>query len=163
MENREDLAAEHPLCDRVQLAMVLLFFAVWGMDSVSFLLFERSTVLIHLLSFPLLILPAIMFFGLSVYLVKKAHDAVFGGTTHHPKLIDTGVYARVRHPMYLGILLFCLGFFFLSLSLFSLGVLIVFFVLYDRMTTYEEKELLRLFGEEYTSYRNRVSKWFPKI
>jgi len=65
--------------------------------------------------------------------------------------------------MYLGILLFCLGFFFISPSLLSFGVWLAFFVLYDEMATYEEKNLIRILGEEYVAYQKRVPKWFPRI
>jgi protein-S-isoprenylcysteine O-methyltransferase Ste14 len=31
------------------------------------------------------------------------------------------------------------------------------------MAAYEEKDLVKILGEEYISYQNRVSRWFPKI
>jgi len=31
------------------------------------------------------------------------------------------------------------------------------------MATYEEKDLIRILGEEYTAYQKRVPKWFPGI
>jgi protein-S-isoprenylcysteine O-methyltransferase Ste14 len=65
--------------------------------------------------------------------------------------------------MYLGVLMFCLGFFFASPSLLSLGVWIGFFIVYDKMATYEEKDLVRILGEEYIAYQKRVPKWFPRI
>jgi len=65
--------------------------------------------------------------------------------------------------MYLGILLFCLGLFFISPSLLSFGVWLAFFILYDKMATYEQKDLIRILGEEYIVYQKRVSKWFPRI
>jgi len=65
--------------------------------------------------------------------------------------------------MYLGILLFCLAFLFITISLVSIGIWIAFFLFYDRMATYEEKSLIQILGEEYTAYQKRVSKWLPKI
>lgn len=162
-ENRGCLGSEHPLCDKIQLIMVILFFIVWGIDTISFFIFGYSTVIVGLISFPVLILPASVFLCLSLYLVAKSHNAVFSGTDDHPKLLDSGVYAWVRHPMYLGTLLFCLGFFFLSPSLLSLGIWIAFFIIYDKMATYEENDLVKVLGKEYNSYQNRVSKWFPSI
>ena len=162
-ETRSGLGSEHPLCDKIQSIMIILFFIVWGIDSLSYFIFGYSTVLVGLISFPILILPAILFLAFSLYLVAKSHNAVFGRTDNHPKLIDSDVYAWVRHPMYLGILLFCLGFFFLSPSLLSLGIWIAFFIIYDKMAVYEEKDLVRILGKEYISYQNRVSKWFPGI
>lgn len=160
---RAVLGSEFPHCDQIQLIMIILFFAVWGIDSLSFFIFRYSTVLAGAYSLPVLLLPAALSLGFGSYLVAKSHKAVFSEITGHPRLIDSGVYSWVRHPMYLGILLFCLGFFFLSSSLLSLGVWLVFFILYDRMTTYEERDLIRILGEEYTAYQRRVAKWVPRL
>jgi protein-S-isoprenylcysteine O-methyltransferase Ste14 len=141
--------------------MLILFFAVWGVDTLSYFLFRVSTVLTGLASFLLLLVPAILSSGFGVYLALKSHEAVFPEITVQPRLIDSGVYSWVRHPMYLGTLLFCLGFFFVMASLLSLGVLIVFFVFYDKMATYEEKDLIRVLGEAYIAYQKRVPKWCP--
>lgn len=164
MSNKKaGLGSEHPCCDSIQLVMLILYFAVWGIDSVSYFLFRVSTVSIDLTSFPLLLLPAILSLSFGIYLALKSHEAVFGETFGQLNLIDSGVYSWVRHPMYLGILLSCLGFFFISPSLLSFGVWLAFFILYDKMATYEEKDLICILGEEYTAYQKRVPKWFPGI
>ncbi|MDD2666533.1 MAG: isoprenylcysteine carboxylmethyltransferase family protein [Methanocellales archaeon] len=155
------LGSEHPLCDKIQLIMIILFFVVWGTDTISFFTFGYSTVLVGLISLPMLILPASVFLGLSLYLISKSHNVVLGGTKDNQQLLDSGVYAWVRHPMYLGTLLFCLGFFFLSPSLISLGIWMAFFIIYDKMATYEENDLVKILGKDYESYQNRVSKWLP--
>jgi len=143
--------------------MIILFFVVWTIDSLSFFIFRYSTVLVGLFSLPVLLLPATLTLGFGLYLIARSHKAVFGEITEQPRLIDSGVYSWVRHPMYLGILLFCLGFFFISPSLLSFGVWLAFFVLYGKMATYEEKNLIRILGEEYVAYQKRVPKWFPRI
>lgn len=155
------LGAEHPLCDKAQLAMLILFFAVWSIDTLSYFVFGFSTVLVGSTSFPLLLFPAVLSWGFGIYLALKSHEAVFDEKAGHPKLIDSGVYSRVRHPMYLGTLMVCLGFFFAMTSLLSLGIWILFFLFYDRMATYEELDLVRLLGEEYSAYQRRVPKWYP--
>ena len=162
-KNRSGLGSEHPLCDKIQLIMLIVFFVVWGIDSLSFLIFRYSTVIVGVFSSPLLLLPAGLFIGFGLYLIENSHKAVFGTIDDKPGLIDSGVYAWVRHPMYLGILLFCLGFFFITLSLLSLGIWIVFFIIYDKMATYEENDLVRILGNEYIDYQNRVPKWFAGI
>jgi len=162
-EKRYGLGSEHPLCDRIQLIMLVLFLVVWGIDSLSFIFFGYSTVLVNVISFPLLLLPAFASLGFGLYLVAKSHKAVFGQAHVQPKFLDSGVYSWVRHPMYLGILLFCLLFFFASSSLLSMGVLLVFFIFYDKMAAYEEKSLTDILGEEYVAYQKRVPKWFPKL
>jgi len=157
------LGSEHPLCDSIQLIMIILFFVVLGVDTLSSFFLGYSTVLVELISFSIRIIPGVFFLVLSLYLISKSHKAVFSDKTAKPKLINSGVYSLVRHPMYLGILLFCLSFFFFSPSVLSFVVWIAFFVIYEKMTAYEENDLVRIIGKEYISYQNRVSKWFPKI
>ncbi len=101
--------------------------------------------------------------ALSVYLVSKSHKAVLEQSHNPPVLVDSGVYAWVRHPMYLGILLFCIAFIFISVSLSSIVIWIGFFVFYDSMATYEEKSLIEILGEPYVAYQKRVSKWLPGV
>ena len=160
---KQRLGSEHPLCDRIQLLMLILFFAVWGIDSASFFLFGYSTVIFEALAFPMLFAGTLAFLCLSIYLVSKSHKAVLEQVSDPPKLVDLGVYAWVRHPIYLGTLLFCLAFLFISVSLVSIAIWIAFFIFYDRMATYEEKNLIELLGEQYKTYQNRFSKWLPEV
>ena len=143
--------------------MLVLYFFVWGVDSLSFFIFGDSTVIFHILDFPALLVGVPVILGLSFYLVSKSHKAVLEQIRDPPELVDSGVYAWVRHPMYLGILLFCLAFLFISLSLASLVIWPGFFIFYDRMATYEERSLIELLGEQYTAYQRRVSKWLPRV
>jgi protein-S-isoprenylcysteine O-methyltransferase Ste14 len=160
---KHGLGSEHPLCDRIQLVMVILFLVVWGADFLAFSVFGSSTVLVAVTSCPLLLLPSFATLVFGLYLIAKSHKVVFSEANVQPKLIDSGVYSWVRHPMYLGTLMICLAFFFVSLSLLSLGVLFVFFILYDRMTVLEEGCLINILGEDYIAYQKRVSKWLPRL
>jgi protein-S-isoprenylcysteine O-methyltransferase Ste14 len=160
---RHGVGSEHPLCDRIQLLMLILFFVVWGIDSVSFFMFGYSSVIFEALAFPVLFAGTLVFLCLSFYLVSKSHKAVLEQVHDPPKLVDSGVYAWVRHPMYLGTLLSCLAFLFISVSLVSIVIWIAFFIFYDRMATYEEKSLIEILGEQYTAYQKRVSKWLPRL
>ena len=90
-----------------------------------------------------------------------------GGTTVDPtqpqkasRLITSGIYRYTRNPMYLGMALVLIGGWIrIANPVAILGV--VAFVIY--MTRFqikpEEKALLRIFGEEYTSYASRVRRW----
>jgi protein-S-isoprenylcysteine O-methyltransferase Ste14 len=142
--------------------MLILFFAVWGLDTLSSFILGYSTVIGGLALLPLRLLLAVVSTGFGGYLAAKSHKAVFEEIQDQPRLIDSGVYSWVRHPMYLGILLFCLGFFFGMPSLTSLVIWVAFFIFYDKMTTYEERDLARILGEEYINYQKRVPKWIPR-
>jgi protein-S-isoprenylcysteine O-methyltransferase Ste14 len=162
-EVHHGVGAEHPLCDRFQVILVLLFFIALGLDTFSYFLLGVSTVIVSIISVPVLILPGVVFLIVSLYLIQASHTIVFGDTTHKPRLHTSGVYRWVRHPMYFGILLFCLSFLLFSVSVVSLIVWITFFFFYEKMTTYEENDLIKIFGEEYITYRNHVAKWVPGL
>ncbi len=157
------LGSEHPLCDSFQLLILILYFAVWAIDSLSYLVWGVSTILVGFTSFPVLLLPAFLSWSLGACFALRSHEAIFGKTTGQPKLNDSGVYSWVRHPMYLGTLMVCMGFLFIMLSPLSLGVLIAFFIFYDKMATYEERDLVRILGEKYVNYQKQVPKWCPRL
>lgn len=159
-EDKRVLGSEHPFCDTVQLLMLILFFTVWVFD--SFIL-NLSTVFAGVAPLPLRLCFASLSLGLGLYFAGQSHQAIFDQASEPPKLVDVGVYSRVRHPMYLGTLLFCLGFFLFTLSLLALMVWVLFLVFYDRMATYEEKDLVEILGEEYVRYQRRVPKWVPRF
>jgi len=78
-------------------------------------------------------------------------------------LVTTGVYGRIRHPSYLGLLVFLLGW---ALA-FRAGVGVVLTVLMippllARIRS-EERLLKEQFGAEYEAYRSRTSRLIPGI
>ena len=87
--------------------------------------------------------------GLGSYLVSKAHKVVFKQFHDPPRLVDSGMYSWTRHPMYLGILVFCLAFLSISFSLVSIAIWITLFICYNKVETYEEKSLTEVLGDRY--------------
>ena len=160
---RAGLGSEHPYRDRIQLIILVLFFVLWWIDTVSFFFLNYSSVIGEILYLPLRVFLVIVTFCFGSYLVAKSHTAVFRESTGRSDFIDTGVNSWVRQLMYLGTLLFCLGFFISIPSLISLAVWIAFFIFYDQMANYEEKDLIRILGEKYITYQRLVPKWFPRI
>ena len=156
------LGSEHPNCDTIQLFLLVLFFVVWIADTISYFFFSYSTVFIGLTLLPLRMILSIITFSSSFYLIAKAHRAIFDEKNVQPKFINSNVYSLVRHPMYLGTLLFCLVFFFLMPSFLSLLIWIGFFIFYDRIATYEENSLVEILGDEYINYQKEVPKWIPR-
>lgn len=75
-------------------------------------------------------------------------------------LIDTGVFAYSRNPIYLAFVLVTCG---AGLYLESVGVVLsnifAIWLLYDFVITKEEKYLETLFGEQYREYKQRVRRW----
>jgi protein-S-isoprenylcysteine O-methyltransferase Ste14 len=78
------------------------------------------------------------------------------------KLVTIGIYAQIRHPQYLGFMLFTAGIDFLwpTFSTLLLWPILVF--LYYRLAKEEEGKLEETFGEEYRKYKNAVPRFAPK-
>lgn len=70
-----------------------------------------------------------------------------------------GPYKFSRHPIYLFSIMFLL--FRPEMNLFYLTLFISFVIYFYIGSVYEEKKLIKFFGEEYIDYRNRVSRIFP--
>ena len=80
------------------------------------------------------------------------------------KVIQTGPYAYVRHPMYWSFLLIDVGFALLTDNWLLAGgfLLIVGIVVMVRLPV-EERALLEAYGKDYEEYSKRTGKFFPKI
>ena len=75
-----------------------------------------------------------------------------------------GIYARVRHPSYLGMLLVITGFAFTMCSLYSFIVLVipVFTAVVYRISV-EERVLYGEFGNTYSAYKSKTKRLIPGI
>lgn len=93
--------------------------------------------------------------------VKNIDDLIYDNSI--PVLFEKGIHGYVRHPLYLGTFLLLWGFF----LLFPYGSLLVTNIIITLYTLlgifYEEKKLIRDFGEKYESYKREVPMIFPKL
>ena len=72
------------------------------------------------------------------------------------RLVTKGIYSKIRNPMYLGIILIHIGFPFTSKSLLTLISAIIWIPLIFTWKYWEEKDLERKFGKEYSEYKKRT-------
>lgn len=155
---RSDLGEEYPYSDQIQILLLLLFIVGWVMDS---LVLKFSTHLADVVPLPLRLLMAGVLMACGLLLIARSHRLVLDDVRDEPVLVDSGVYSLVRHPMYLGIILVYWGLLSSTLSIVSFGLWMGIFLIYDRMATYEERDLIRIFGSDYIDYQRRVPKWIP--
>ena len=84
----------------------------------------------------------------------------------HPKtgasLVQGGVYALVRHPIYSGLVIGAVGWALLNTSLLTLVYAVILFVFFDRKSRREERWLRRTFPD-YAGYQTRVRKLIPFV
>lgn len=79
------------------------------------------------------------------------------------KLVTTGVYKYVRHPLYTGVLLLLPGLFLYRPTLSILVFVLITIIYIEIGSRLEEKKLIGIFGEDYVQYRQSVKRYFPFI
>lgn len=158
-EDRNDLAGEHVWGDTGQLILLLIFVVVWIGDS---FIFRYSTFLSNYISIYIRLPLALPILCGSIYFGWSGHRILFNEIREGIAVIRSGVFNRVRHPLYLGSLLFYLVLIVLTLSIFSFVLWIGIFTFYQFISRFEEKLLLNKFGSEYGNYMSEVSMWIPR-
>jgi protein-S-isoprenylcysteine O-methyltransferase Ste14 len=150
---------EHPFGDAGQLILMGLFLVVWVGD--SFFL-RKSTFLSDYL--PLYVRLVILGLTLIVamFLFRSGH--VVASQEQRPNgVVVTGAFRYVRHPLYLASIIVYFGLMVSTVSLFSFILIVVIWIFYDYIASYEEKLLETKFGEECRRYKQRTGKWLPRI
>ncbi|MFN4133246.1 MAG: methyltransferase family protein [Candidatus Hadarchaeales archaeon] len=78
-------------------------------------------------------------------------------------LVTDGIYAHVRHPQYLGIILITLGFLIQWPTLLTLAMWPILVVMYYQLAKKEELELETRFTKDYQKYKHRVPMFLPSL
>ncbi len=150
---------EHPFGDAGQLILLGLFLVVWAGD--SFFLHKSTFGSDYVPLFIRLVILALTLIT-AAYLSLSGHVVVAHGERPNA-VLSRGAFRYVRHPLYLAAILFYLGLAVSTASLFSLALLVIIFLFYNYIASYEEKLMEIKFGEDYKSYKNRIGKWVPRI
>jgi len=157
--NRPDLAGEHRWGDLLQAMLFLGFLVVWIMDMLNW-----KTGITANRTFPIwlrLPLGGVLIL-ISGYLAWAGIHTVFLEKRPQPEVIRHGVFALVRHPIYLGAILLYPGLVLIHLSLPAAAFIPAAVVLYVSLSRYEEKRLQARFGNAYSEYMREVSFLFPR-
>ena len=158
--DRPDLIGEHRWGDAGQLLFFILFIIVWISDA---FIFKKTTFLNDMISLYIRIPLAVLTIGVSIYLVKKSTSIIFGEKRDKAEVVQKGIYAIIRHPMYLSEILMYLGLLCLNLSLAAIVVYLLIIIFFYAICRYEETLLLAHFGDEYKKYMKKVPMWFPRF
>lgn len=154
---RNDGDAEPPHAHLLHVVHLILFSIIWFSDS---FIFNFSTFLANFIPLVLRVVLALSVLALGFGLTSLGHWLLFNKKL--PGLVTIGIFAHVRHPMYLGYILAYFGCIVGTMSLLSIIPLLLIIHLYTKMSNYEEQELEQRFGKEYLEYRRRVPKWIPR-
>ncbi len=151
------LPGEHPKGDLGQGLLFILFMGGWILDS---FFIKFSTRLAAYVPLYIRLAWTAVFLAIGFALVMSGHKVL--EIKDSTRLLTTGAFGRVRHPLYLGAILFYLALWGSTLSLAALGILVIIVVFYNFIAAYEEKKLIEKFGAEYARYKKSVRRWIPK-
>jgi protein-S-isoprenylcysteine O-methyltransferase Ste14 len=107
----------------------------------------------HILSFVLI--------GGGFWLLSRAWPVLYQAQ-RRGELAQTGPYARLRHPQYVGFALIMTGFLVQWPTLLTLVLYPVMVITYVRLAINEERETRARFGATYERYADAVPRFFPR-
>ncbi len=129
---------------------------------------------LYFLTTPELVQPILVLLGIALFIVgaaiAMAASKVISVSTvadmrtdREPELITDGIYARVRHPLYLATILILIALMMLypfsTVIIFSIGLCI-----YTLIGAYfEERKIIRFYGERYLEYKKTAGFILPKF
>jgi len=93
-------------------------------------------------------------------LLSSAWRVLYRAQRRH-QLATTGIYARIRHPQYVGFIAIMFGFLLQWPTILTIAMFPLLVWMYVRLAHAEERDALREFGREYEAYAARTPRWIP--
>ena len=152
--------------------VILILMILWGVSQIL-PLFSIFTSWLDFADYSLLVWASIAgaaIYSGSIFLLWKSHADL--GRNWSPALeireeqtiIKTGIYRKIRHPMYAAHFLWGIGQLLLIHNwIAGMGALIVFIPFYLIRIPIEEQLLIDQFGDQYRKYMNETGGIFPKL
>jgi len=128
----------------------------WGILSLSQRVSETLK-MIALILFPLGVLIAIV-----AAIQLKRNLTPLPMPVEHGELIQTGLYAYVRHPIYLGVILMTLAWFLHTQAVLTLVEFIAVMIFFEVKSRQEEYWMRQVYPE-YAEYQRRTAKLVPRV
>jgi len=104
-------------------------------------------------------------FFIMIFAIKNYDWKSFLGITEEKNyaLVVAGMNRYVRHPLYSGTMLFVMGYFIWQPYFKNLMLMILMWVYLAIGIIYEERKLVKLYGDDYKVYQKKVKKMIPYI
>ena len=113
----------------------------------------------HFGPFPIL---SFLFIGGGFLLLSSAWGVLYRGQ-QSGTLAQTGPYAVIRHPQYIGFVLIMLGFLFQWPTILTIAMFPILVTMYWRLAILEEREVERELGSVYRRYASMVPRFVPNL
>ena len=94
-------------------------------------------------------------------LVGNAWGVLYQAQRAH-RLATTGLYARIRHPQYLGFIIIMFSFLLQWPTVLTLVMFPILIIMYVRLARREEREAIAQFGDEYLRYMAVTPAFIPR-
>ncbi len=146
---------------QLTLGLIVVVILIYSISSEWYALLAPILWLQH----PALVVAGLMLLGLSLIwtLIAQAQMGeawrIGIDTQHKTELVQRGVFRLSRNPIFLGTRVAVLGFFLILPNALTLTTLVLGEALMQIQVRLEEEHLLRLHGERYQAYRQRVRRW----
>ena len=99
--------------------------------------------------------------GWGFWLLSVAWPALYRAQ-REGRVAHEGIYARIRHPQYVGFFLIMTGFLLQWPTLLTLAMYPILVWVYARLSIAEERDSLKQFGEPYARYMAEVPRFVPR-
>jgi len=135
--------------------MTLLFFVLSFHNIIP--VYKSNQIILSVLGFILIVIGTI--FWLSANFNSRIDDGI-----RNNQLITTGIYSKVRHPIYAAFLYAVTGAILIFDNLFLLFLPVIFWlILTVVIKNTEEKWLIEWYGDYYLIYSRKVNRFIPKV
>jgi protein-S-isoprenylcysteine O-methyltransferase Ste14 len=153
---------------RFTLAPIFLVFAIPFFNQPKIpdsVLLETVGTTLATLGFVVMMMGGYEFYrrGIIPALSKKESSKIEPEEVSH-ELVTTGIYKMSRHPQYVGLLTFFIGYFLVLNAFYSLCLTPLILAWFVVIAYVEERyDLEVIFGDEYRKYKKKVGMFFPKF
>lgn len=106
---------------------------------------------------------AVVFLALwTYYRVNRSLVNVSPEPDQKAQLVERGIYARVRHPIYLGVILCGLGAALMHGHIVPIIIALLFIPFFTYKSIFEERWLMQVYPD-YAAYRQRAGRFLPRL
>jgi len=147
----------------VKNVIIIILFVLYIGNVFDFASIGFSSYLRVFLGFPVLFLGIYLFFWSHSELGENWSPVIEKRFAKSKKLIKTGPYKYIRHPIYTASFIVLFGFFILTANWILIGIpLLILIAFYIYKIPREENSLIDNFGQNYKDYMKKTGGLLPK-